>query len=68
MIGHAVEMLIMMRGFFKGTMISKNGYEHTSKIDNTEQGYSITDDAIGDCDIVSFFPHTLRCQNNCNRV
>lgn len=43
---------------FKGTMISKNGYEHTRSIEKTELGYMITDDVIGDGEYCEFHFHT----------
>lgn len=44
--------------FFKGTMISKNGYEHTRTIERIEEGYSITDNVIGDGEYCEVYFHT----------
>ncbi|MBN9655055.1 heparinase II/III family protein [Halobacillus sp. GSS1] len=43
---------------FKGTMISKNGYEHTRSIKKTKQGYSIIDEVIGGGEYCDFYFHT----------
>lgn len=43
---------------FSGTMISKNGYEHTRQIVNTECGYEILDEVLGDREYCEFYFHT----------
>ena len=43
---------------FSGTMISKNGYEHTRSIQRMENGYEITDEVRGSGDNCSFLLHT----------
>jgi len=43
---------------FSGTMISKNGYEHTRQIRKTERGYVISDVVKGRGDSCSFLFHT----------
>lgn len=43
---------------FSGTMISKNGYEHTRQIFKTSKGYEITDKVTGNADSCSFLFHT----------
>ena len=43
---------------FSGTMVSKNGYEHTRKIIKTERGYEIEDEVRGRGDSCSFLFHT----------
>ena len=45
-------------GSFTGTMISKNGYEHTRQIVKTEQGYEIADEVKGSGESCSFRFHT----------
>lgn len=44
--------------FFKGTMISKNGYEHTRLIEKNKQGYMITDNVNGEGEFCEFYFHT----------
>lgn len=44
--------------FFKGTMISKNGYEHTRHIQKYEKGYIISDDVFGAGKYCDFYFHT----------
>ncbi|WP_342600221.1 heparinase II/III family protein [Psychrobacillus sp. FSL H8-0483] len=43
---------------FKGTMVSKNGYEHSRFIEKYEQGYLITDDIYGAGEYSDFYFHT----------
>jgi hypothetical protein len=43
---------------FKGTMTSKNGYEHTRTIERIKQGYSITDNIFGGCEYCEVNFHT----------
>lgn len=43
---------------FKGTMCSKNGYQHTRNIKRTEEGYLIDDEVIGDGESCEFMFHT----------
>ncbi|MDD4599655.1 MAG: heparinase II/III family protein [Negativicutes bacterium] len=43
---------------FISTMISKNGYKHTRRIVQTERGYEIADEVIGNGDSCSFLFHT----------
>lgn len=43
---------------FLGTMVSKNGYEHTRNIVKTHQGYEIIDQVNGSGKICSFLFHT----------
>ncbi len=43
---------------FVGTMISKNGYEHTRQIVRIEQGYEIFDEVSGRGEYSEFFFHT----------
>lgn len=43
---------------FSGTMISKNGYEHTRAIKITPWGYSINDTVIGIANYCEFYFHT----------
>lgn len=44
--------------YFKGTMISKNGYSHTREIKKTVNGYVIEDIVIGDFDNIDLLLHT----------
>ncbi len=43
---------------FSGTIISKNGYEHTRKIQITDHGYQIDDEVCGNGDYCEFYFHT----------
>ncbi|MBS4223350.1 heparinase II/III domain-containing protein [Lederbergia citrea] len=43
---------------FRGTMISKNGYQHTRTIKKNKLGYSITDNIMGDGEFCEFYFHT----------
>ena len=43
---------------FSGTMISKNGYEHTRRILKTNHGYMLSDEVIGKGDSCSLLFHT----------
>ena len=43
---------------FSGTMISKNGYEHTRRIQRTEQVYEIADEVSGNGEYCEFYFHT----------
>jgi hypothetical protein len=43
---------------FTGTMLSKNGYQHTRKIKKTEFGYLINDEVYGNGDYCNFFFQT----------
>jgi len=43
---------------FTGTMISKNGYEHTRSIKKVDYGYVITDEIIGSGQFCEFYFHT----------
>lgn len=43
---------------FSGTMISKNGYEHTRKIQRTGQGYEVVDEVRGNGEYCEFYFHT----------
>lgn len=43
---------------FIGTMISQNGYNHTRSIEETESGYRITDNIIGEGEECKFNFHT----------
>lgn len=43
---------------FIGTMVSKNGYEHTRSIKKTEYGYLIADEVCGDGEYCEFNLHT----------
>ncbi|HEY5586663.1 MAG TPA: heparinase II/III family protein [Ruminiclostridium sp.] len=43
---------------FSGTMVSKNGYEHTRNIERTDIGYRITDEVSGDGEYCEFYFHT----------
>jgi hypothetical protein len=43
---------------FRGTMVSKNGYEHTRSIKKSELGYTIIDDVIGNGENCEFYFHT----------
>lgn len=44
--------------YFSGTMISKNGYEHTRKVKQVEYGYEISDEVRGDGEYCNFYFHT----------
>ncbi|MEN6460589.1 MAG: heparinase II/III family protein [Syntrophomonas sp.] len=44
--------------YFSGTMISKNGYEHTRTIEQVEYGYKISDEIRGDGEYCNFYLHT----------
>ena len=44
--------------FFKGTMVSKNGYKHLRSIHQNKRGYLITDVIDGDSDHCDFLFHT----------
>lgn len=46
------------RNGFSGTMISKNGYEHTRSIKQIEKGYEIADEIRGNVKSCSFLFHT----------
>ncbi|CAM4161317.1 heparinase II/III domain-containing protein [Lederbergia lenta] len=50
--------VIIDNSSFRGTMISKNGYEHTRFIKRTDQGYLINDEITGDGDYCEFYFHT----------
>jgi len=43
---------------FSGTMVSKNGYEHTRRITKTKDGYVISDEVVGKGDSCSLLFHT----------
>lgn len=43
---------------FSGTMISKNGYEHTRRIEKTEHGYEISDEVSSNCEYCDFNFHS----------
>lgn len=43
---------------FKGTMVSRNNYEHTRIIEKLVHGYSITDKVIGDFESCDFYFNT----------
>lgn len=43
---------------FSGTMVSKNGYQHTRNIQKNNYGYSINDEVIGKGDYCEFRFHT----------
>ncbi|MBG9814569.1 hypothetical protein ABD68_24345 [Bacillus endophyticus] len=43
---------------FKGTMVSKNKYQHTREITINEEGYLITDNVKSDKDYCEFYFHT----------
>jgi hypothetical protein len=43
---------------FLGTMVSKNGYEHTRCVKKTKSGYLITDQICGDGEYCYFYFHT----------
>lgn len=43
---------------FSGTMVSKNGYEHTRTISKTEQGYVVEDEVNGNGEYCEFYFHT----------
>lgn len=44
--------------FFRGTMVSKNGYTHTRNIEKTRQGYLIFDEVKGNGKSCELFLHT----------
>ncbi|WP_096437464.1 heparinase II/III domain-containing protein [Alteribacter populi] len=43
---------------FRGTMVSKNGYQHTRRIEKNKLGYSVTDEVIGNGEHCEFYFHT----------
>jgi hypothetical protein len=52
---------------FSGTMVSRNGYEHTRTISKTESGYVVDDEINGNGGYCEFYLHTpcnVRILNN----
>lgn len=43
---------------FKGTMISRNGYNHTRSIKKNNLGYTIVDEVESNCEYCEFYFHT----------
>ncbi|MFW6029127.1 MAG: heparinase II/III domain-containing protein, partial [Halanaerobiales bacterium] len=50
--------VVFSDNYFKGTMISKNGYSHIRSINKNTDGYTIIDQLVGDCKNYKILFHT----------